>query len=53
MKPNQIVEIRGRLDTIEKLLVQLATELKGIREELHAAVAAEETGLSPQKRESA
>lgn len=53
MKPNQIAEIRGRLDTIEKLLVQLATELKGIREQLHAAVAAEEMGPSPQERESA
>ena len=43
MKPNQIVDIRTRLDTIEKLLAELAAELRAIREELHAAAAAQQT----------
>ena len=51
--PKEIVEIRGRLDAIEKLLAQLASELKAIREELHAAATAEGTGHPPNRRESA
>lgn len=43
MSANQIVDIRTRLDTIEKLLAELAAELKAIREELHAAAAAQQT----------
>jgi hypothetical protein len=43
MRPNQIVDIRTRLDTIEKLLAELTAELKAIREQLHAAAAAQQT----------
>ncbi len=40
MEPQQIAELRTRLDTIERLLAQLSAELKGIRETLHAAAPA-------------
>lgn len=42
MTPDQLAQLRHRLDAMERLLVALTAELKTIREELHAAAVARE-----------
>ncbi len=39
----QLAQLRARLNTIEELITQLASELKAIREELHVAAAQQMT----------
>ncbi len=42
MNPEQLAQLRERLDEVERLLVQLSAELKTLREQLHAAAPAKQ-----------
>lgn len=42
MNPEQLAQLRERLDEVERLLVQFSAELKTLREQLHAAAPAKQ-----------